>query len=214
MLRPDFAREERCGDPEVIFAPGKALADLEQAADAIVARHGRVLITRLENGAGRLLAERLPRAEFHERARCLTVRKTRREASGRVAILCAGTSDVPVAEEARVTAEFAGCSTDPHYDVGIAGVHRLLAIRDRIEEAHAIIVVAGMEGALPSLAAGLVTKPVIAVPTSVGYGASFGGLAALLAMLNSCAAGVSVVNIDNGFGAAMIAARINRLAAK
>ena len=152
-----------------------------------------------------------PNARFHGRARCITLEERPLEkVNGLVAVVCAGTSDLPVAEEAVVTLEFFGNRVERFFDVGVAGIHRLLAVRDRIEACNAVVVVAGMEGALPSAIAGLVSKPVIAVPTSVGYGASFGGLAALLGMLNSCGSGVTVTNIDNGFGGAYAAAVINR----
>ena len=158
------------------------------------------------------VAANFPEAQFHAQARCLTiVREPMPVLAGHIAVVCAGTSDLPVAEEAAVTLEVFGCAVERIADVGVAGIHRLLAVRDRLEASNAVIVAAGMEGALPSVVAGLISKPIIAVPTSVGYGASFGGIAALLGMLNSCGSGVTVVNIDNGFGAAYAAATINRL---
>lgn len=210
-LRIDHDREQRCGFPEVIFGAGKTTADIVAAADAIWARHDQLLVTRLDAPGGAALSAHLGAGEYHERARCYTATRTPVVGAGAVSILCAGTSDVPVAEEARLTAEISGSHTKSYYDVGVAGVHRLLSIRDELESARVLVVVAGMEGALPSVVAGLVSRPVIAVPTSIGYGASFGGIAALLGMLNSCANGISVVNIDNGFGAGMLASRINLL---
>jgi len=173
-----------------------------------------VLVTRVTEEHARAVRRRFKRAVYHEAARCLTLEKRplpRRP--GTVAVLCAGTSDVPVAEEAAVTAEIMGNEVRRIYDIGVAGLHRLLSRLDSLGESNVIIAVAGMEGALPSVVAGLVAKPVIAVPTSVGYGASFGGVTALLAMLNSCASGVTVVNIDNGFGAGYAASQINALVA-
>lgn len=212
-LRIDHDRERRCGFPEVIFGSGKSSKELVAAARAVADRHGRLLVTRIGRDRAAELRGAIPSGTFHERAGCFTFSATQPPQAGRVAILCAGTSDVGVAEEARVTAEITGSLTDPHYDVGVAGIHRLLGIEPELRAARVVVVVAGMEGALPSVVAGLVAAPVIAVPTSVGYGAAFGGLAALLTMLNSCATGVSVVNIDNGFGAGMLASRINVMSA-
>jgi NCAIR mutase (PurE)-related protein len=170
-----------------------------------------ILVTRPDEAHYRAVLEVAPAAEFHETARCIAILKDRTVlGKGTVAVVSAGTSDLPVAEEAVVTLKLMGNAVDTLYDVGVAGIHRLLDRHDRLLQARAIIVVAGMEGALPSVVGGLVRVPVIAVPTSVGYGASFGGIAALLGMLNSCASNVSVVNIDNGFGAAMVASLINR----
>ena len=211
-LRPDLARAQRCGHAEVVYGEGKDREELLAAARSIHDAHGQVLVTRLSAEHGEYLASEIPGACYHPRARCLVAHREPPALRGRIAVLCAGTSDVPVAEEARLTAEITGSATDPCYDVGVAGVHRLLEIRERIDSARVVVVVAGMDGALPSVVAGLTRRPIIAVPTSVGYGASFGGLAALLTMLNSCATGVAVVNIDNGFGAGMLASRINRLA--
>jgi len=172
-----------------------------------------VLATRIAPAAAARVRTRFPKARYHQTARVLTLRQRSGPASeGFVGIVCAGTSDLPVAEEARVTAEIMDQRTRTFYDVGVAGLHRLLAESEALREAAVLVVVAGMEGALPSVVGGLVAAPVIAVPTSTGYGASFGGISALLAMLNSCSAGVSVVNIDNGFGAGYQAALINRLA--
>jgi NCAIR mutase (PurE)-related protein len=210
VARVDHHRHLRCGAPEVIFCPGKRPEDVGRIAEEIVRAGSSLLATRAGVAYFEAIRAIAPAARYHEAARCVTLeREPAVERRGLVAIATAGTSDLPVAEEARVTAELFGSRVRLFCDMGVAGVHRLLAAREALEEANVVIVVAGMEGALPSVAGGLVSKPVIAVPTSVGYGASFGGLAALLGMLNSCAAGVAVVNIDNGFGAAMIAHRIN-----
>jgi len=209
--RLDTQRELRCGFPEVVFAPGKAPEELLEVALRVLERHGRLLVTRLGPHAATPLLEALPGARLHARAGCLTVGEPDEETGeGQVLVLSAGTSDGPVAEEALVTARMLGARAEHVGDVGVAGLHRLLAHSERMARAHVLVVVAGMEGALPSVVGGLVDRPVIAVPTSVGYGASFGGVTALLAMLNSCAAGVTVVNIDNGFGAGYAAALINR----
>ena len=170
-----------------------------------------LLVTRADHAAWQAVEARVPGAEYHELARAITLRREVPRGKGTIAIASAGTSDVPVAEEAAVTAELMGNDVERLYDVGVAGIHRVLRERARLETARVIVVVAGMEGALPSVVAGMVHVPVIAVPTSIGYGASFGGVAALLGMLNSCANGVSVVNIDNGFGAGCIASMINHL---
>lgn len=210
--RVDTQRELRCGFPEVIFCQGKRPEDIVSIAQSILSTSDLLLATRANAAAYEAVRSALPDAIYHERARCITVRRREVEVrGGRVLIVCAGTSDAPVAEEARVTASIMGLDVEMLYDVGVAGLHRLLGERDRIEKADVILVVAGMEGALASVVGGLVDVPVIAVPTSVGYGASFGGVAALLTMLNSCASGVTVVNIDNGFGAAYTAALITRL---
>ncbi len=207
--RLDVEREERCGVPEVIFAQGKTAGQVLDIARAALEHHGRFLATRVPVETARLLCAEIPAVEHHERARCAVLDASNgRITRGRVLIVSAGTADEPVAEEALVTARFVGACADVLRDVGVAGIHRLMAHEAALRAADALVVVAGMEGALPSVVAGLVDVPVIAAPTSVGYGASFGGLAALLAMLNSCAAGVTVVNIDNGFGAGFAAARI------
>ena len=212
VARVDVGRHDRCGFPEVIFGPGKTPGDMVAIARKIVESHGVVLVTRVDADQISAMREAFPQARVHERARTITVENTPLpKLDGAVAVVCAGTSDLPVAEEAGVTLEVFGNHVARFFDVGVAGIHRLLAVRDQIEACNVVIVVAGMEGALPSAIAGLVSKPVIAVPTSVGYGASFGGVAALLGMLNSCGSGVTVVNIDNGFGAAYAAAAINRL---
>ncbi len=217
--RVDLDREARCGIPEVVFCEGKTPAQVAEIALVLALKTGRFLGTRASREHFDAVQGMLPDAIYHELARCITW-KNRAELEsnlpkqGTVAVVCAGTSDLPVAEEARVTLEAFGNATRSFNDIGIAGIHRLLAVRDEIEACDVIIVAAGMEGALPSAVAGLVSKPVIAVPTSVGYGASFNGLAALLGMLNSCGSGVTVVNIDNGFGAAYAATSITRLLAK
>jgi len=208
----DTHRALRKGFPEVIFGQGKTPHQVVTIAGRILAHEQRALVTRITVGHARALRKQFPRAAHHEQARCVTIEKRPLpKRPGLVAILCAGTSDVPVAEEAAVTADVMGNRVERIYDVGVAGLHRLLRRLDVIRSANVIIAVAGMEGALPSVVAGLVSKPVIAVPTSVGYGASFGGLTALLAMLNSCGSGLTVVNIDNGFGAGYAASQINAL---
>jgi hypothetical protein len=210
----DHHRTLRCGFPEVIFGLGKTPEQIEAVFEKLAAARSDVLATRITPEVGHRLAHHHPGAQYHEVARAVALRQSDSPPTpGVVGIVCAGTSDLPVAEEARVTAEIMGCATRLLYDVGVAGLHRLLARSEDLRAATVLVVVAGMEGALPSVVGGLVSAPVIAVPTSVGYGASFQGLAALLAMLNSCAAGVSVVNIDNGFGAGYQAAMICRLAA-
>ena len=212
FARVDTDRRRRVGFPEVIFCQGKTAAEVAVIASTILAHEPVMLGTRATADQFSAVAEVAPGAVWHERARCIVVeRQPLPRVAGRIGVLCAGTSDGPVAEEAAVTLETFGNPVEKFYDVGVAGLHRLMAVRDRLEACRVLVVVAGMEGALPSVVAGLVSRPVIAVPTSVGYGASFGGLAALLGMLNSCGSGVTVVNIDNGFGAAYAAATINRL---
>ncbi len=209
----DHHRELRQGMPEVIFGEGKNVEQIVTIATALSSRGGNVLVTRLSGEkAGQILAS-LPESCYHADARCLTweLKPPEMKGKGTILVVSAGTSDIPVAAEALITAQFMGNRVEHVYDVGVAGIHRLLSRREQLAAATVIIVVAGMEGALPSVIGGLVDKPVIAVPTSVGYGASFGGIAALLGMLNSCASGVTVVNIDNGFGAACAASLINRL---
>lgn len=208
----DSHRELRQGFPEVIYGEGKECGKISAIMGELDDRGQNILVTRLDEGkAGRLLGE-FKDAEYHAEARVLRVMNHEIEIVGRGALLVvsAGTSDLAVAEEARLTAEMMGNRVDKLYDVGVAGIHRLLHHQEKLRSASVIIVAAGMEGALPSVVSGIVPRPVIAVPTSVGYGASFGGIAALLAMLNSCASGVTVVNIDNGFGAAYAASLINR----
>jgi pyridinium-3,5-biscarboxylic acid mononucleotide synthase len=210
----DTHRELRRGFPEVIFGAGKTPEQVAAIAAKLIERGQRVLATRVNAEHFRAVKKRLRDAVHHEQAHCLSIdRQPLPKRPGTIAVVCAGTSDLPVAEEAAVTAEIMGNKVERVADVGVAGVHRLFKKLDLIQTANVIIVVAGMEGALPSVVAGLVSAPVIAVPTSIGYGASFGGLAALLGMLNSCASGMTVVNIDNGFGAACAASQINALAA-
>ena len=212
FARVDHHRALRQGFPEVVLGLGKTPAQIAAIATQIVARGSTLLVTRATPEAFAALQEGVPRAEYHPDARIVTFRQQDIcPGAGTVLVIAAGTSDLPVAEEAVITSELMGNVTTRLYDVGVAGLHRLLGERERLQSARVIIVVAGMEGALPSVVAGLVSVPVIAVPTSIGYGASFGGIAALLGMLNSCASGVSVVNIDNGFGAANIASLINHL---
>jgi len=208
----DTHRALRKGFPEVIFGAGKTPEQVVKLAAKLLEGEQRVLITRVTADHARAVRRKFKTAKHHELARCITLERSPAKARpGTIAVVCAGTSDLPVAEEAAVTAEIMGNQVERVTDVGVAGVHRLFGRLTTIQQANVIIVVAGMEGALPSVVAGLVSKPVIAVPTSVGYGASFGGLAPLLGMLNSCGSGVTVVNIDNGFGAGYAASQINQL---
>ncbi len=212
FARVDHHRALRQGFPEVILGTGKNPAHIAAIAARIVARGHSLLVTRTDETAYAAVKAEVPAAVFHPVARAITLQQQDIEpGKGLVLVVAAGTADLPVAEEAVVAAELMGNQVERLYDVGVAGIHRLLSAHDRLTAARVIIVVAGMEGALPSVVGGLVRVPVIAVPTSVGYGASFGGVAALLGMLNSCAGGVSVVNIDNGFGAATTASLINHL---
>ncbi len=207
----DHHRALRTGFPEVIFGQGKTREQILSIAERITEHGSQMLATRLAEDAVQALVERFPQAEHDVVARTVLVRAPRTPPrTGLVAVISAGTSDLPVAREAVVTAQAMGAHVEEIYDVGVAGLHRLLAYREQLQKARVIVVVAGMEGALASVVGGLVDIPVVAVPTSVGYGASFQGVAALLAMLNSCASGVVVVNIDNGFGAGYAAAVINR----
>jgi NCAIR mutase (PurE)-related protein len=208
----DHHRALRTGFPEVILGQSKTPDQIAVIAERLAARSDRLLVTRADLEAYRAVKDRLPGASYNATARAITLDRAKQPKLAGVAVCCAGTSDLPVAEEAAVTAELAGSAVDRMYDVGVAGLHRLLDKLPGLRSANALVVVAGMEGALPSVVAGLVSAPVIAVPTSIGYGASFNGLAPLLSMLNSCAPGVSVVNIDNGFGAGYLAAVINRQA--
>ncbi|MFZ0244867.1 nickel pincer cofactor biosynthesis protein LarB [Candidatus Binatus sp.] len=209
----DSHRSIRRGIPEAVFGEGKTADQLAAIGRRVLASGTNLIITRLAADKARIVKRKIRTLVYHRDARIGAVVKERRKPSGRgiVMVLSAGTSDIPVAEEAALCAELFGNRVARVYDVGVAGIHRLTANLEVIREASVLIVVAGMEGALPSVVAGLVDKPVIAVPTSVGYGASMGGLAALLGMLNSCASGVTVVNIDNGFGAALAATLINRV---
>jgi NCAIR mutase (PurE)-related protein len=214
FARVDHHRAIRQGFPEVVLGLGKTPAQITAIAEAIVSRGQSLLVTRVDHAMWEAVSLAIPGVEFHETARAITLKQRDIQPGvGTLLVVAAGTSDLQVAEEAAVTAEVMGNRVDRLIDVGVAGLHRLLREHDRLLSARVIVVVAGMEGALPSVVAGLVRVPVIAVPTSVGYGASFGGVAALLGMLNSCANGVSVVNIDNGFGAGCIASLINHLPA-
>lgn len=212
FAKVDHHRTLRNGIPEVIFAEGKTAVQVARIAARMREAGEGVLITRLDRDAAAEVLSEVPELVYHELPRVAVLAGTRPRPPGRgtVLVVAAGTADLPVAEEAAVTAEFMGNHVERVYDVGVAGIHRLFAHQETLLRAAVLIVVAGMEGALPSVVGGLVDRPVIAVPTSVGYGASFGGLAALLGMLNSCAAGVTVVNIDNGFGAGVAAGLINR----
>jgi NCAIR mutase (PurE)-related protein len=205
--RVDLARAERTAIPEVIFGETKTVPQIERIARELYADSGFALATRVSAAAGHALVRVLPDARYFERARILQCGSLP-QTGHRIAVACAGTSDIPVAEEAARTLEAFGHEAVERFDIGVAGIHRTFAVRDDLDACRAIIVVAGMEGALPSVVAGLVRPPVIAVPTSVGYGAAFGGLAALLTMLNSCAPGIAVVNIDSGFNAACFAHKI------
>lgn len=213
--RVDHHRSLRSGLPEVIYAAGKTPEQTAAIFDSLVSSGVDVLATRVTAEAAARIQVKHPDAVYHPLARTLSLRQTPAEpGGGRIAVVCAGTSDLPAAEEAAVTAETFGAEVTRLFDVGVAGLHRLLAVRDKLAGAHVVIVCAGMEGALPSVVGGLVGVPVIAVPTSVGYGASFSGAAALLGMLNSCSPNVTVTNIDNGFGAAYSAVLIARAAAR
>lgn len=207
----DHHRSIRQGFPEVILCEGKTPAQIRDIAKALLKHHRPFLATRASPQVAALIKRIDRRAVYHEAARLVAIRDAKRRLQGQVLIITAGTSDIPVAEEARLTAEVMGSRVETLYDVGVAGIHRLLGRHKRLTEANVIVVVAGMDGVLPSVVGGLVDCPVVAVPTSRGYGASFNGLAALLTMLNSCAAGVGVMNIDNGFGAGCLAHRINAL---
>jgi hypothetical protein len=208
----DHHRALRHGIPEVVFGKGKTPGQVAIIVSALLARSQNVLVTRADAAMAELLRREHADAEFFPASGAVRVwRDHTVRGKGKIAVVCAGTSDLPVAEEAQVTAEVMGNEVDAIHDIGVAGIHRLMQNRERLTEARVVIVCAGMEGALPSVVGGLVAAPVIAVPTSVGYGASFQGLAALLGMLNSCASNVTVVNIDNGFGAGYAASLMNRL---
>lgn len=207
----DHHRGVRQGIPEVVLGLGKTPDQVAAIAAQIASRKHPLLVTRADEAAWEAVKVAVPDAQYHPIARCITLARNVVPGAGTIVLCSAGTSDMPVAEEAAVTAELLGNTVDRIYDIGVAGIHRVFAQRERLASARVVIVVAGMEGALPSVVAGLVGVPVIGVPTSIGYGASFGGVAALLGMLNSCANGVSVVNIDNGYGAGCIASMINHL---
>lgn len=212
FARLDLSRLRRCGVPEVVLGESKSVEQLLAIVRAFEERGHPVLVTRLPAEAAQALLRDMPHARYHATARCLTLPpRDPAPLVGRVGVVTAGTSDLPVAEEACLTAEHLGARVERVYDVGVAGLHRLLSRLDAIRACRVLVVVAGMEGALPSVVGGLVDRPIVAVPTSVGYGMNLQGLSALLAMLNSCAAGISVVNVDNGFGAGVAAALINRL---
>lgn len=212
FAKVDHHRALRHGMPEVVFGQGKTPEQIGAIAAHLLDRSANVLITRANEEAAEKMHELYPEAEYFPLPRILRVWRDRTvTGKGKIAVVCAGTSDLFVAEEARLTAEVMGNEVFSIHDIGVAGIHRLMNNRERLNEARVVVVCAGMEGALPSAVGGLVSVPVIAVPTSIGYGASFGGLAALLGMLNSCSSNVSVVNIDNGFGAAYVASLINRV---
>jgi NCAIR mutase (PurE)-related protein len=212
FAKVDHHRCLRRGQPEVIFGAGKTADQIAAVAESMAGFGTNVLVTKVDEQKARAVMERIPGMVYHDRARALTLKVDGTEPvpEGTIHVICAGSSDAPVAEEAALTAEFMGNKVRRNFDVGVAGIHRLLDSWDELRSGSVFVVAAGMEGALPSVVAGLVRGPVIAVPTSVGYGASFGGIAALLGMLNSCSPGVSVVNIDNGFGAGYLAGIINR----
>lgn len=211
FARVDHHRTLRQGFPEVIFSPGKTPAQVAEIVRSLLRQKSNILVTRSNKTIYNRVRRVTTRARYHDPAQAITIvndRKTYGE--GRIYVVCAGTSDIPVAEEAALTAKLMGNAVETAYDVGVAGIHRLLNIRESLTKASVVIVVAGMEGALASVVGGLLSVPVIAVPTSIGYGSNFGGLSSLLAMLNSCASNVVVVNIDNGFGAGYVASLINR----
>jgi len=212
FAKVDHHRELRKGFPEIIYGLGKTVDQIVQIAQSILEKKSNLLITKVEQAVFSQLKKEMPQLEYNDLAKAAYFRhNTKLTGKGKIAIITAGTSDIPVAEEAYVTCEILGNDTVKLYDVGVAGLHRLFGEMDKLKEARVIITVAGMEGALPSVVAGITNRPIVAVPTSVGYGASMKGLAALLAMLNSCPGGVGVVNIDNGFGAAYLASLINHL---
>ncbi len=210
----DHHRSIRQGFPEVVFCEGKTRAQIVAIARDLLKKGGPLLATRVEPDVAAALGRLDRRAVYHDLARVVVIQRRKPELRGDILVVTAGTADIPVAEEAKVTAEVMGSRVESLYDVGVAGIHRVLGQQDRLLRARVLVVVAGMDGVLPSVVGGLVDRPVVAVPTSRGYGASFGGLAALLTMLNSCASGVGVMNIDNGFGAGCLAHRINMLGEK
>jgi NCAIR mutase (PurE)-related protein len=211
FARVDHAREARQGFPEVVFGGGKTRAQIAGSVERLAQRSPNILVTHTDEGAYGEIRNISTDAEWHSSARLIRIRRDKTDRGvGTIAVVTAGTSDIPVAEEAALTAETMGNTVDRVWDVGVAGIHRVLSERTLLQSARVVIVAAGMEGALPSVVGGLVAVPVVAVPTSIGYGASFGGVAALLGMLNSCSSNVTVVNIDNGFGAGFVASLINR----
>jgi len=213
FTRIDHHRSLRKGFPEVIWGEGKTSGQILSIIKQLKRKGQNILITRLEEKKAKAIKKVFPKSQYYLMSKVLTylTHPVKSAGKGTILVITAGTTDIPVAEEALVTARFMGNRAEALYDVGVAGIHRLLSERQRLEAASVLVVVAGMEGALPSVVGGLVDRPVIAVPTSIGYGASFGGVTALLAMLNSCASGVAVVNIDNGFGAGYMASLINRM---
>ncbi|MEG6615564.1 nickel pincer cofactor biosynthesis protein LarB [Peptococcaceae bacterium 1198_IL3148] len=211
FAKVDHHRELRCGFPEVIYCAGKTAEQVKEIFVNLATKGNNVLATRATREMYIMIKNIIPTVQYFDLPKIITLRQKTVSKVGNILVMCAGTSDLPVAEEAAITAEVLGNNVDRLYDVGVAGLHRLLNNLDQIKQAKVLVVVAGMEGALPSVVGGLVEKPIIAVPTSVGYGANFSGLAALLGMLNSCAAGVTVVNIDNGFGGGYAASLINKL---
>jgi hypothetical protein len=218
FAKVDHHRSLRRGFPEVVYGAGKTVEQVLSIAESIAGKKTNLLVTRCDAAAGEALLRRFPGGQWHVEARAFALEARPKPRAGYVLVITAGTTDIPVAEEAAVTAELLGCNVDRIYDVGVAGVHRLMAYQSMIEAADVVVVVAGMEGALASVVASVAHAPVVAVPTSVGYGANFGGLAALLSMMTSCASGVTVVNIDNGFGAgcaaAIVVAKARELAAR
>ena len=212
FARVDLDRRTRCGLSEAIFAEGKTGVQILAVMDSLLRAGQGVLVTRLSSEFAVTIQETYPDAVYHQAAKVLTLGQSKHPpAVGRVGVVCAGTSDIPVAEEAALTAEWMGASVERIQDVGVAGLHRLASRLDLLRSCRVVVVVAGMEGALPSVVGGLIARPIVAVPTSIGYGANLHGLSALLAMLNACVAGISVVNIDNGFGAGVAAGLINRI---
>ena len=211
----DLHRSLRTGFPEVVFCQGKTGKQAAQIVEKLAKRHEKIIATRVTRDIAEIISAAVPEGRYYPEGRMFVVDKNKRDHDSQgsekyIMVLTGGTADIPVAEEAAITAETMGSAVERSYDVGVAGLHRLFSQKDKIVQANVVIVVAGMEGALPSIVGGMVSRPVIAVPTSIGYGASFGGLSALLAMLNSCASGVAVVNIDNGFGAGYFAHLVNK----
>lgn len=211
FAKVDFHRNIRNGGTETIFCPGKTIDQIIEIFKVLASKSKNVMATRASQEIFQVVKEAVPEVEYNSQARIVYVWRDKQKTQGKVGVVSAGTADIPVAEEAALTAQIMGSDVERIYDVGVAGIHRLFDRRKEIQSCRVLVVVAGMEGALASVIGGLVSQPVIAVPTSIGYGASFHGLAALLSMLNSCASGVSVVNIDNGFGAGVLAHRINML---
>jgi hypothetical protein len=209
----DHHRHLRLGFPEVIFGEGKSDGDIIAIVQRMIEKGENILITRVEKKKALKIKKAFPKAKYYPKPRAITIinQQIKKEGKGAILVVSAGTSDIPIADEAVLVAEMMGNRVDRLYDVGVAGIHRLVSQRERLLQASVLVVVAGMEGALPSVVGGLVSKPIIAVPTSIGYGANFGGVTALLGMLNSCAPGIAVVNIDNGFGAGYIAGLINKV---